>query len=106
MVLYRVDKRLRMFDPHAHRKRLGFQTHAPPVQQLVNIPGRMSRSKNHSRSFIKGISDPHPFYAIVVQFDIGNPRIENDDPPASRIVRRILEITLGSLSVPIWGWDS
>ena len=38
----------------------------------------MSRSKNHSRSFIKGISDPHPFYAIVVQFDIGNPRIENE----------------------------
>lgn len=78
MVLYRVDKRLRMFDPHAHCERFGFQAHAPPVQQLVNIPGRMSRSKNHSRSFIKGISDPHPFYAIVVQFDIGNPRIENE----------------------------
>ena len=69
-----------MFDTHTHGESLGFKAHAFPVQQFVNITGRMSRSQHHGRTFDERRAAPYAPPPAAFDFEVRHPAVENESP--------------------------
>jgi len=66
-VLYMIDKRLRVFDAYAQRKRFGGDGYFLLKQQVKNIPGRMTGSEYNGASLeLFSVICYNLFYSIVL----------------------------------------
>lgn len=76
MILDRVDERLRVFDAHPHGEGFGLEAHPAPVQQFVDVAGRMARGQDDGRPFDQFVAAPDTAYPSVVHLQVGHPALE------------------------------
>ena len=67
MILELIDQRLRMLDPHPHRKCFRLKENLLFVKEFINITRRMTRRKNDSTSSkLLSIRRHDPMHAGIV----------------------------------------
>src|SRR4028118_1291733 len=82
-ILNTVDKRLRMFNAHAHRERLGFEEYSLVRQQFINLAPRVARCQNHGiAGDLASIGQNHSAHTPVVDYKIGDARFKVNFAPA------------------------